>query len=246
MRIRIGNDIKLRLELNSKSSGQVNILSAQAYVVNKTAKAEALRMLRAKTRFLSRFPDGRDFIDPSLNGLEPTEYNINIAWDMPYHCYPHTHRMHYYNGFGVYPNWDKKFTPMVDNCDLTSYKAEVMFTENRGIIEIMFPAEAQLYTGDYDVIVVAKLYREGYKNNTITVTSDYQNAFTLIPMNETPDTDDSDVTIDYTVVNPEQDATSDDYVQSVNFDDGTNVLSLNRRNGASISTIIPNDVNWFE
>lgn len=217
------------------------------FIVNRTAKEEAIRQIRNKTRFLSRFPIGRDFIDPALIGLEPTDHNINIAGNLPYHCYPHTHHFAGYNGYGLYPAWDRKFTPMIDKCDLTSYQPEVIFTPDRSVIEVIFPAEKQIYTGDYDVIVVAKLYSEGYsKSNTITITSDYTNAFTLIPHNETPDTDDSDVVIDYTVVNPDKEISDDDYVNNMSYDKDTNVLTLQRLNGAVMTETIPTTLNWYE
>ena len=196
MRIRIGNDIKLRLELNFKNSSDANILSAQVFIVNKTMKQKMLEDLQNKTRFLSRFPVGRDMVDPSLNGLTPTEYNINIAGDMPYHCYPHCHKVDFRPGFGVYPNWEKKFTPMIDNCDLASYCPDIIYTEDRNVVEVIYPANAQLYTGDYEVIIVAKIFQGGYSaNNSRTVTVDYQNAFTLV--SSTEEEDHGDVTVDW-------------------------------------------------
>lgn len=187
MKERIGNDIVLTLDLNGSEPNDLNVLSAKAYIVNRSAKEHALNEHKRINQFMSRFPIGRDFIDPKLNGIEPDEHNIHMLGDVPYHCYPRPHIENKYGGFGAYPKWDKKYLPIIEEYGLTSYQAEVRFTDQRGVIQVFFPAEAQIYTGDYDVIVVAKLYQGGYRDdNTRVITVDYSNYFTLIPNTEWP------------------------------------------------------------
>lgn len=187
MDIKIGNDVKLTLTLTGEDGQALNIMSAQAYIMNHSAKEEALNEKRRIDQFITRFPIGRDAIDPRLNGIEPDSHNIHMLGEVPYNCYP---RMHYDNkhcGFGVYPKWDKKYIPVIEEYALTSYHAPISFTEERGVIEVMYPAEVQYMTGDYDVVIVAKVYQPGYRpDNTKTVTIAFTNKFTLIPNNDTP------------------------------------------------------------
>lgn len=185
MKIRIGTDVKLTLSLNGNSSESLNIVSAKAYIINKSAKEQALNDLRRINQFITRFPVGRDMINPMYNGIEPDENNIHMLGEVPYHCYPKEHLEHKYGGFGVYPYWDKKFVPVIEEYGLTSYHAEVRFTEHPGVVEVFYPAEAQYFTGDYDVIIVAKVYQPGYKHDgTKTITVNFTNAFTLVPKSE--------------------------------------------------------------
>lgn len=203
MKIRIGNDIKLRLQLILGDSQVANIVSAQAYIINNTAKEQAVKDLENKTRFLSRFPAGSQVIDPKLNGLEPSEYNINMVGDPTYNVLPHEHKVHEYDGIGVYPDWDKKYTKKLTNISMDTYNAVVKFTETPNIVEVEFPAEAQLYTGEFTVVLVTKIFKEGYSiDNTATVTADYSNIFTLVPTGEEGQT--GPVTIDATQTTPAQ------------------------------------------
>lgn len=114
--------------------------------------------------------------------MQPDDHNIHMLGEVPYNCYPRPHFVDKFQGFGVYPRWDKKYIPAIEQYGLTSYQAEVRFTDQRGVIEVLFPAEAQLFTGDYDIVVVAKIYQSGYKlDNTKTITVDFSNYFTLTP-----------------------------------------------------------------
>lgn len=187
MDIKIGNDVKLTLTLTGDNGQALNIMSAQAYIMNHSAKEQALNEKRRIDQFITRFPIGRDAINPRLNGIEPDSHNIHMLGEVPYNCYP---RMHYDNkpcGFGVYPKWDKKYIPVIEEYALTSYHAPISFTEQRGVVEVLYPAEAQYMTGDYDVVIVAKAYDPGYRpDNTKTVTIAFTNKFTLIPNNDTP------------------------------------------------------------
>lgn len=187
MDIKIGNDVKLNLAVVDEAGQPLNIMSAQAYIMNHSAKEEAINEQRRIDQFISRFPIGRDAIDPKLNGIEPDTHNIHMLGEVPYNCYP---RMHYNNkpcGFGVYPKWDKKYIPVIEEYALTSYHAPIMFTDQLGVVSVVYPAEAQYMTGDYDVAIVARVYQSGYRpDNTRTVTIVYTKQFTLIPNESQP------------------------------------------------------------
>lgn len=244
MRIRIGNDIKLRLSVTIRNGISPNVLSAKVYIVNRTAQKAALSNLNKKTKFLSRFPIGKDF-DCKLNGLEPSDYNINIIdGNMPYHCYPHNHIKHPFNGFGIYPAWDKVYTPVIDNCDLTSYQPEIKFTNIRNVIEVLFPAEAQLYTGDYDVIVVARLYDPNYFNNSKTITVDYKNLITLVASTEEAD-DNTEIHV-IPEGDTQQQNDNDIYITSARFDEDNDKLIISRNDGYNISVDITSSPKWYE
>ena len=255
MRIRIGNDIKLKLQLVVSGDEPANILSAKAFVINKTAKLQAIKDLENKTRFLNRFPAGSQVVDPKLNGLQPSEYNINMLGEVPYNTYPKTHTAKK-GGFGVEPNWDKKYTPIVKNYDVASYKADVKFTEDRNVVEVNFPATAQLYTGEYNVILVSKIYKPGYNDNAATVTVDYSDIFTLVGENEPGETGavviektqtylpgDPSYAEDPEPVDPEDPEEDQDiYVDSASYTNS--VLNLHRTDGTDVSVNIASSNYW--
>lgn len=240
MRVRIGNDIKLFLSLVEDENQPLNIISCEAFIVNRTAQKRAIEDIKKKTRFLSRFPMYNE-----LSNFEPSEYNINIVGNLAYNCYPHRHNHHQHCGFGIYPNWDKFYTPIVDNCNLTSYKPQIKFTNQRNVISIMFPAEAQLYTGTYDIIVVAKTYAEGFsKDNLRTITVDYRDAFTLVSSSEEGDTGDITINIANGAYDEKDPNSYDIYVKSGKYEDES--LKLNRSDGVEIDIPmnVENKMTW--
>jgi hypothetical protein len=57
----------------------------------------------------------------------------------------------------------------------------VLSTSEQNIVEVSFPAEHQLHTGVYSLIIVAKVYAPGYnKENLKTITADIPNVFELV------------------------------------------------------------------
>jgi hypothetical protein len=72
MKIRIGNDISLKIQLTFGDSSSANVLSAEAFFVNTTLKNKLEREYKKKNRFIGRFP-----IEPFTNEFEPSEYCIN-------------------------------------------------------------------------------------------------------------------------------------------------------------------------
>lgn len=188
MNIRIGNDVKLTLTLRGDAGEPLNILSAQAYISNHSAKEEALRERKRVEQFYTRFPIGKDAIFRGIEDVEPDDHNIHMLGEVPYNCYPRTYYENKKYGFGLYPNWDKKYIPVIEEYALTSYNTPVSFTSQRGVVEVTYPAEAQYITGDYDVVIVARVYDPGYRpDNSKIVTTVFNKQFTLVPNEVLPD-----------------------------------------------------------
>lgn len=177
MEIRIGNDICLDVTLlyNSDNDEYANINSIQAFIINASKEAEYEALIKDKTRFISRFP-----VEPYVDAYSSTAYDIKSSGYPTWMAYPRNHVYATYSGFGVMPGWDNIYRPMPEH-NLTQYKAEVKYTEDRSVVKVFFPATAQLYTGTYNLVIVAKVYDPGYsKDNLRTVTMDYENVFTLV------------------------------------------------------------------
>lgn len=189
MKIRIGNDIKLLVTLISSTTiDSINIKSLEAYVINASKEHEAAENLKNKTRFVSRFP-----VEPYVDAFCSTAYDIKSSGYPTWRAYPQNYIYGSYAGFGPNPYWPGKFKP-VPMHNLTEFKAPVKSTAQNNVVEVFFPAEAQLFTGDYNIVIVAKIYESGYSyNNLRTVTMDYENIFTLV--NTSEEGIDSDVTL---------------------------------------------------
>lgn len=189
MKIRIGNDIKLLVTLiSSKTIDSINIKSIEAYIINASKEHEAAEDLKNKTRFISRFP-----VEPYVDAFCSTAYDIKSSGYPTWRAYPQNYIYGSYAGFGTNPYWPDKFKP-VPKYNLTEFKAPVRSTKQKDVVEVLFPAEAQLYTGDYNIVVVAKIYEPGYSSNNLrTVTMDYENIFTLV--NTSEEGKDSNVTL---------------------------------------------------
>jgi len=176
--------------------------------------------------------------------------------EVSYNTYPTVHACGKYCGVGLNPNWDKKYMPIANNYDVASYRADVAFTEDRNIVEVSFPASAQLYTGDYSVVMVSKIYKPGYGNNAATVTVDYSDLFTLVGENEAGETgailiESAQTNTSEPQVNPSDPQhtpsvqPSDIYVTSASYDNGT--LSLHRSDNFDIDVEVGGGRNiWYE
>ena len=189
MKIRIGNDIRLYVSLlSSKVTDSVNINSVKAFIINASKQKEAYDELKNKTKFISRFP-----VEPYVSAYSSTAYDIKSSGYPTWRAYPQNYVIGSYAGFGVEPDWNSKHQPMPVH-NLTEYQAEVKATKVPNKVQVFFPAEAQLFTGDYNLIIVAKIYEPGYASNNLrTVTMDYENIFTLV--NTSEEGVDSDVTL---------------------------------------------------
>lgn len=74
MKIRIGNDIRLKLHLSFSGDEDktVNIKSLKVFFINTTLKEKFEKEYIKKNRFVGRFP-----IEPFLDEFEPTAFAIN-------------------------------------------------------------------------------------------------------------------------------------------------------------------------
>ena len=133
MKIRLGNDIRLKIQLpiGSFDGDKSVILSARAFFVNSTLKEDILKKYIKKNRFIGRFP-----IEPFVDEFEPTKYCINSMGFPKYRAFVHNE----YNGFGLKPNW-KKSMPIRD-VNITVYESTVERTSNPNTVIVTFPASA--------------------------------------------------------------------------------------------------------
>lgn len=174
MKIRIGNDIRIKIQLTFKDENDsANILSAQAFFINRTLKDKIDAEYKKKNRFIGRFP-----IEPFTNEFDPSAYCINST-GFPTYTQPVPNS---YTGYGYKPNW-KNCAPIKD-MQCTVYHSSIDRTADPSIVYVDFPAHAQRFPGEYDLVVVAKVYDTRYKHNERTVTVDYRNVFELIEWSE--------------------------------------------------------------
>lgn len=175
-RIRIGNDIRLRINLlNMKGIDTINIKSIKVYIINTSREKEKADKIANCTKFISRFP-----CEPHHTAFEPSAYDLNLAGLPRYYAYPEHHCHYFYHGFGLHPDWSHIYP--VENCtNDTEFIAPVQATEYKDQVDAYFPANNQLYCGVYKIVVVARIYQPGYGlDNLRTITMDYNNIFRLV------------------------------------------------------------------
>lgn len=175
-RIRIGNDIRLRINLlNMKGIDTINIKSIKVYIINTSREKEKADKIANCTKFISRFP-----CEPHHPAFEPSAYDLNLAGLPRYYAYPEHHCHYFYHGFGLHPDWSHIYP--VENCtNDTEFIAPVQATEYKDQVDAYFPANNQLYCGVYKIVVVARIYQPGYGlDNLRTITMDYNNIFRLV------------------------------------------------------------------
>lgn len=220
MKVRIGNDIKLTLALkNTKDDVELNVHSAKAYIINNSRKLNR--------RFIT---------EPCTSDYVPTEYNINGAGSPHFIAYPHnTGRV--YTGFGLHPDWNYIYGEGVTGI----YQAEVSFTSKSDEVTVFFPAEAQLTTGSYSIIIIAQLYTYGYRpNNLRTITVDYPNVFELVKTSE----DGVDGIAEIIVEDSTDSRIKDIYVSSGQY--GDNNITLNLTDGNTVNINTSEITSWYE
>lgn len=231
MKIRIGNDIKLKIQLRlSNTEDYVNIQSLQAIFVNATLKNKLECEYIKKNRFIGRFP-----IEPFVKEFEPTPYNIHSTGCPKYRAFVFNE----YTGFGVKPNWDKCFP--IGQKPITEYQSEVMHTGDNRIVTVLFPKEAQLFEGVYDLIVVARVYDAGFPGNVRTVTVNYNSVFELV--GDSIDATDDPVQIE---INNESEleAPQDVYVVAGSYSDDD--IELRRNDNTVVNIDISPITGWYE
>lgn len=109
----------------------------------------------------------------------PDAYNINSCG-----CYPKykAYVVNEYSGFGVYPDW-KRCAP-VREVPITEVCGKIQFTTDAKTIIALFPAKAQLYTGVYDMLIVADVLDDNYPCGKRTVSAKMKDIFELVEEQE--------------------------------------------------------------
>lgn len=206
MKVRIGNDICLYVTLLGKNRNDyVNIKSIKAYLINTSRKNDIKELIEGEkrtVRFVSRFPE-----EPRCPEFRSTPYDLFQCGHPTFHVKPHCYKA-YYTGFQVFPHTFEPFhnhlwaygcpdkCPMpphdeMDHMDIpdpNKYVAPVKAAESADKVYVYFPAEDQLHTGTYKLVIVAKLYEPGYApDNLRTVTMDYKEVFTIVGSSEEAD-----------------------------------------------------------
>lgn len=231
MKIRIGNDIRLKIQLTFGDSSSANVLSAEAFFVNTTLKNKLEQEYKKKNRFIGRFP-----IEPFTNEFEPSEYCINSTGFPKYKAFV----MNSYNGIGLRPNW-KNVAP-IKEMEYTVYRTGISRTVDPSIVVVTLPASAQLYEGEYELVVTAKVFDQGYANNERTVTANYKNVFELVSDSQAESVD-NPVQID--IINTSDEGnTNDIYVIAGRYDN--NSIHLSRNDNTAVNIDISPITEWYD
>jgi hypothetical protein len=174
-KIRIGNDIRLAVDLNTQldlPTGSNNVRQVSAYLINTTKLAEYENKVKARSKFIGRFPR-----EPFSHDYNTTPWCLCGCGRPTWNAYP-TNAGCVYSGFGVEPYKGLKEISKIAKS--IQYKAACYNTQYPNQILVDFPADQQLYTGIYTLILVVKLYVPGYTDNTKTVSTDMPNVFELV------------------------------------------------------------------
>lgn len=228
-KVKIGNDVRFKIQL-SFGEDSANILSMQAFFINTTMRDEIKKEYGRINKFIGRFP-----VEPFKKEYEPNEYNINSCGKAQYYFAS----ANMYNGYGVYPNWDKPdMNRMMSAC---IYKSEVERTADPKVVVVTYPSEAQVYEGKYELAVVAKIYDPTYKNNTRTVSASFPGLFELVKEQEYAI--DNPVQID--IVNTDDQETPVD-VYTIAGKYNNDAIHINRNDSGVIDIDVSPVTRWFE
>ena len=122
-----------------------------------------------------------------------------------------------------------------------------MATKDQNVVEVSFPARAQLYTGKYKLVVVAEVYAPGFNPmNLKTITVDMPDVFELV--STTQEGIDTGISINVDTVTdilPEGDSQpyDDIYVNQGAYRD--NSIALNRTDGSTVNVDISEITAWY-
>lgn len=132
------------------------------------------------------------------------------------------------------------------------YRAQVYATGEQNVVEVAFPAEHQLHTGVYKLVVVAKVYAPGYNRyNLKTITIDVPDVFELVSTSE--EGSDTGFLINVSnVINSVPSAEEETYVPDVedryvrygNLDGST--LLLNRTDDVDVDIDLSDITSWYD
>lgn len=197
MKVRIGNDICLRVTLLGQNyNDYVNIKSIRAYLINTSRKQDIKDLLESEertVRFVSRFPE-----EPNCRAFRSTPYDLCHSGHPTFHVKPICFGA-CYTGFGVtphsfdpfhnhlwaygHPHWHNDFCHPCHECecdypigeeldhvnipDPDKFRAPVKAADDKNKVYVYFPAEDQHHTGTYKLVIVAKIYQPGYAPNDL-------------------------------------------------------------------------------
>ena len=126
-----------------------------------------------------------------------------------------------------------------------------MATKDQNVVEVSFPARAQLYTGKYKLVVVAEVYAPGFNPmNLKTITVDMPDVFELV--STTQEGIDTGISINVDTVTDI--LPGGDSQQEVSYDDiyvnqgayGDNSIALNRTDGSTVNVDISEITAWYD
>lgn len=233
-------------DVNAGTSS-VCIRSVKAILINETLKEKREKDLKNKSRFVSRFP-----MEPLTRAFASSPYNIHNSGYPSWKAYPKNHMFATYHGFGVNPDWDSIYrnAPMRNDIE---YLANAAATDKQSVVEVMFPAEHQLHTGVYSLIIVAKVYAPGFNSHNLkTYTIDVPNVFELV--STSAEGIDSDMYVDVTAL---MDKLPEDVVYTPDVTDvfvrqgwastegGDDILNLNRTDDSTVQVNLNSITGWY-
>lgn len=235
-----------RQHIKFRASGEpISIRNVKAFIINTSRQERYMEQAKKKTKFINRFP-----IEPCLDCFNANPYDICNSGYATWRAYPRHHWFHPYTGFGVYPAWDAIYKPLPARND-TEYRAAVMATKDQNVVEVSFPARAQLYTGKYKLVVVAEVYAPGFNPmNLKTITVDMPDVFELV--STTQEGIDTGISINVDTVTDI--LPGGDSQPEVSYDDiyvnqgayGDNSIALNRTDGSTVNVDISEITAWYD
>lgn len=247
-KIRIGNDIRLAVDLRKVVEEGDNTFAVRqitAYLVNTTKVKEYEDKIKEHPKFHGRFPR-----EPFSHDYDTTPWCLCGCGMPTYNAYP-VNAACVYSGFGTEP-YSKLNKDLVKIAKYVQYRAECKPAAQQNIINVYFPAKDQFCTGEYKLVVVAKVYAPGYNDEDLkTVQVDVPEVFELVETTEEGiDTGvvistDVDNAADGTAGADNQDVIfTDVYVNGGVLSDGNIILSRTDNNPVSID--LDGVVGWYE
>lgn len=204
-KIRIGNDIRLKLKINGITHlDQSNIKQVRCYLIDTTFGKDEEAACKKHCRRFTRevFPEFYMPTAYNMHGCCPVAYHVNPANVCNYtHFMPDFHEYHWwpgYKGFGIYPDKFERYhqawhpvphhehyeAPYVYGPDRPFepwYLAESEVLNELNTISCIFPAKDQVRCGVYKLVVVLTLFEQGWgKYNLRTYTVDKGDVFELV------------------------------------------------------------------
>lgn len=130
----------------------------------------------------------------------------------------------------------------VKDVNITRYESQVDHTVNSNEIVVTFPASAQLYSGKYNLIIVATIFDAGYSNNGRTITTDMQNVFELVNTSAEEQNINHPVFIEIDNTSDEQ--SNDIYVVSGSYNNDNVILT--RSDNSRVNIDLSPITGWYE